>query len=138
MSARDGANPSSDVKAKKKKKKKTSLQSTSSQRSAIITSNPAIIPLCELFAAIDDVFTTEGAFAPQHIHKSLGRAYRAWKECRISLDPDFDPKRYPKRPRRAEAPSTSITGQKTTFVTSRKNSESKEKPRPRKGAKSAS
>ena len=88
-----------------------------------MATQPAMIALCELFAAIDDVFTTEGAFSPEHIHKSLGRAYRAWKDCRAVLDPDFDPKRYPKRPRPAKERPTSTLGQKTTFVTSRKKSE---------------
>lgn len=58
-----------------------------------------MIPLLELFAAVDDVFTEADAFQPEHIRQSLGRIHRQWKVTRAALDPDFDPEDYPKRPR---------------------------------------
>lgn len=58
-----------------------------------------MIPLLELFAAVDDVFTEADAFQSEHIHQSLGRIHRQWKETRAALDPDFDPENYPKRQR---------------------------------------
>lgn len=60
---------------------------------------PVALPLLELFSTVDDVFTTEGAFDQQNIHKSLGRIYREWKDCRSALDPKFNPDDYPKKPR---------------------------------------
>lgn len=60
---------------------------------------PALVPLCEMFAVVDDVFTEEGAFQQEHIRKSLGRIHRQWKRTRSALDPDFNPESYPKRPR---------------------------------------
>lgn len=58
-----------------------------------------MVPLLELFAACDDVFTEADAFDQEHIRQSLGRVHRQWKQTRAALDPEFDPKDYPKRPR---------------------------------------
>jgi hypothetical protein len=58
-----------------------------------------MIPLLELFAICDDVFTEADAFDKEYVYKSLGRIHRQWKETRAALDPDFDPESYPKRPR---------------------------------------
>lgn len=66
----------------------------------VLEANPTLIPLLEMFSACDDVFTTEDAFSNDHIKKSLGRIYRQWKKTRAELDPSFDPKNYPKKPRR--------------------------------------
>lgn len=52
------------------------------------------IPLLELFATSDDVFSEPDAFAPKQIHHSLGRLYRSWLDTREALDPDFDRERY--------------------------------------------
>lgn len=97
------------------------------RRAAILAANPAMLPLLELFSVCDDVFTTEGAFEPAHINKSLGRCYRAWKDCRGDLDPEFDPKRYPKKQRPAKDRASSTTGRRMTFVTSPKRSGKSEK-----------
>lgn len=63
-------------------------------RTVLEAIEPALIPLTELFADVDEVFAEDGAFAPENIHKSLGRIYRAWLRSRTALDPDFDPERY--------------------------------------------
>jgi hypothetical protein len=55
---------------------------------------PVMSPLLELFAAVDDVMTEHDAFAPEAIHKSLGRIYRSWLDTREALDPEFDRDRY--------------------------------------------
>lgn len=55
---------------------------------------PELRNLCEFFSIIDEVFAEQGAFDDQNIHKSLGRCYRAWLDCRESLDPDFNRNRY--------------------------------------------
>lgn len=52
------------------------------------------IPLLELFATSDDVFSEPDAFAPKQIHHSLGRLYRSWLDTREALDPEFDRERY--------------------------------------------
>lgn len=71
-----------------------------SDEKAIAQENEINIALYELLAVCDDVFTTEGAFESEYIQKSLGRCYRQWKDTRSALDPEFDPKRYPKKQRR--------------------------------------
>ena len=52
--------------------------------------------LRDLFATVDMVFDTEGAFDDRYIKISLGRCYRQWKKTRAILDPTFNPKDYPK------------------------------------------
>lgn len=74
-----------------------------SDEQAIASEVTTDIALLELFSVLNDVFTTEGAFEPEYIHKSLGRCYRQWKDTRSALDPEFDPKRYPKKQRRRSA-----------------------------------
>ena len=74
------------------------------QAMRVIQANPVMLPLLDLFAVVDDVLTIEDAFSQEHIKKSLGRIHREWKKCRGSIDPEFDPKRYPKRPRQKKQP----------------------------------
>lgn len=52
--------------------------------------------LRDLFATVDMVFETQGAFDDRFIKISLGRVYRQWKKTRGALDPTFDPKNYPR------------------------------------------
>lgn len=52
------------------------------------------IPLLELFAMADDVFTEANAFDPTKIHHSLGRLYRQWLDTREHLDPEFNRDQY--------------------------------------------
>lgn len=89
-----------------------------SDEQAIAQENETNLALYELLSVCDDVFTTEGAFEAEHINKSLGRCYRAWKKCRGELDPSFDPKRYPKKQRPAKERQTSTSGRKVIFATS--------------------
>lgn len=97
---------------KKRKKSKVGRKATKPSakklaRSAIYEHAPATVALAEMFAVCDDVFTEEDAFSREHIQKSLGRLHRQWKITRGQLDPDFNPKRYPKRPRKASSTSSS-------------------------------
>jgi hypothetical protein len=95
---------------KKSKAEKKRYKKARERALLVLEANPTMIPLLEMFAACDDVFTTEDSFAPEHIHKSLGRIYRQWKKTRAELDPDFNPASYPKKPRnireKAEKQST--------------------------------
>lgn len=63
---------------------------------------PVLIPLLELFAVADEVFADEGAFAPEHLYKSLGRIYREWLDCREALDPDFNRAAYRNRMKKSQ------------------------------------
>src|ERR1700738_697062 len=45
--------------------------------------------LLEHFFAADDVFTETDAFEPNKLRMSYGRLYRAWKQARLMMDPDF-------------------------------------------------
>lgn len=81
------------------KGKKSSVQKQAEINRAMKRVEPIVVPLTELFAVVDDVFTEEGAFTQEHIKKSLGRIHREWKKTRAALDPEFDPKDYEKRPR---------------------------------------
>jgi hypothetical protein len=102
-----------------------------------------MLPLLDLFATADDVFTEDGAFREEHIKKSLGRIYRAWKRCRVSLDPEFDPASYERKPRSGISvpPATDSkkrsSGQKLTSDKNRKKKGSPEKRSPKASAKSA-
>lgn len=106
-----------------------------------------MIPLLELFAAVDDVFTEADAFQSDHIHQSLGRIHRQWKETRTALDPDFDPENYPKRPRlrkrgvvrKGLALEALTSSMATTSISekSRKKSGSKEKRSASRSARTA-
>ena len=58
---------------------------------ALISASAALL---EVFAAVDDVFGEDDAFAPGRIHNGLGRIYRAWKSARSQIDSDFDPHRW--------------------------------------------
>lgn len=51
-------------------------------------------PLLELFAALDDVFSENGALLKPRSHKTAWQCYRAWKHARTHLDPDFDSNRW--------------------------------------------
>lgn len=99
---------------------------------------PVLVPLCELFADVDEVFADEGAFDANHVYKSLGRIYRSWLNTREALDPDFDRERYrnrmKKRPVRtglsvppATASRKRSTDQQRISGKSRKKSEKQEK-----------
>lgn len=70
---------------------------------------PALIPMCELFASVDDVFTEPEAFSKENIHKSLGRCYRAWLKARTDLDPEFDPERYRQKIKKRKAVRTGLS-----------------------------
>ena len=74
-----------------------------------------MMPLLELFAVTDDVFTEVDAFSAEKRQASLGRIYRQWKRTRKSLDPDFDPKMY-RRPRPAQEEQTSSSDQSLIFA----------------------
>ena len=124
---------------KKRKKGKAGRKTTKPsakklRRSAIYEHAPATVALAELFAVCDDVFTEEDAFSNEHIKKSLGRIHREWKKTRGKLDPDFDPKRYPKRPRRATEQPISSMGLK---LTSGSNPKTRKKPGKQSRKKSA-
>lgn len=84
----------------KKSKQEKRYREARERALLVLEANPTLIPLLELFATVDDVFTTEDAFSQEHIKKSLGRIYREWKKTRAKLDPNFDPKNYPKKPRK--------------------------------------
>lgn len=103
----------------KQKKLARRERKAAKRRAAILAANPAMIPLLELFSVVDDVFSTEGAFEPGNINKSLGRCYRQWKDTRAALDPEFDPKRYPKKQRPARK-SEPLPAKKIQFVSTRK------------------
>lgn len=117
--------------SKKGKKQKSSVKKQAEINRAMKQVEPIVIPLCEAFAVMDDVFTEEGAFSNEHIKKSLGRLHRAWKKTREALDPEFDPNDYERRPRKAganpESPlatgsQPSSTARKPTSERSRKQS----------------
>lgn len=91
-----------------KKRKATKPSVKKLRRSRIYEAAPATVALAELFAVVDDVMTEEDAFSAQHIKKSMGRINRQWKLTRAQLDPDFDPKRYPKRPRKRKKPKGTV------------------------------
>lgn len=57
----------------------------------------AVVPLLELFAMVDDVFTEDDALDPSKRQMSLGRIYEQWKRTRAALDPGWD---HDARPRR--------------------------------------
>ncbi len=78
---------------KKRKKKKVDTVSPKTLK-AYKQVRPVMVPLLELFAAVDDVMDEPDAFAPESIHKSLGRIYRQWMDTREALDPKFDRARY--------------------------------------------
>jgi hypothetical protein len=46
-----------------------------------------LIALLEAFSVLDDVFTEDDAFSKARV--GMGRLYRAWKEARKVLDPEF-------------------------------------------------
>lgn len=84
---------------------------------------PVLVPLCELFSEVDEVFADEGAFDPAHIHKSLGRIYRSWLNTREALDPDFDRERYRNRMKKRPV-RTGLSVQPSTGSTTRRTAKS--------------
>jgi hypothetical protein len=48
-----------------------------------------LICLLEHFFAADDVFTETDAFDQNKLRMSYGRLYRAWKQTRLLIDPEF-------------------------------------------------
>jgi hypothetical protein len=83
------------------------------QRRALKDTQDFWQPLLELFCVADDVFTEEQALNKEYAYQTVGRLYRQWKVTRLSLDPDFDPKDYEKRPRGS---SPSVIGRPTFFT----------------------
>lgn len=128
---------------KDNRQKKTALQRQIETDKALRLVQPVVVPLCDLFATCDSVFTEEGAFSDEHIKKSLGRIFRTWKETRAALDPEFNPSDYERRPRRAgqNPQSPLVTGsQKPSMVqrrTSEKNPKQSEKSERRTASRSA-
>lgn len=51
----------------------------------------AVQPLLELFATVDAVFMEDDALSPEKRQMGLGRIYEAWKQCRATLDPEYNP-----------------------------------------------
>ena len=47
------------------------------------------LPLLEMFADLDSVFTEDDALSADKRQVSLGRCYRAWKSARKQLDPEY-------------------------------------------------
>lgn len=78
--------------AKKRNKKVKKAQKSNPRKEPDLEA--VWIALLECFAAVDDVLTEHDAFAPETIHKSLGRIYRQWLDSREALDPDFDRQKY--------------------------------------------
>lgn len=70
-----------------------------------------MIPLLELFAAVDDVMDEHDAFSSGNIHKSLGRIYRSWLDTREALDPDFDREMYRHEMKAKKSPPRTPLGQ---------------------------
>jgi len=52
-----------------------------------------MMPFIELAAVVDDVFTEDDALSPEKRQTGMGRMYRAWKQWRTEVDPDFNPQR---------------------------------------------
>lgn len=76
------------------KRKITDMVPDKGTRKAYVRLAPVVVPLLEMFSVVDDVFDEADAFAPEKIHKSLGRIYRQWMDTREALDPGFDRERY--------------------------------------------
>ena len=114
---------------------------------ALQTCAHLFVPLWEMFAEEDAVFTTEGAFDHEHIRKSLGRLHRQWKRTRAALDPEFDPANYERRPRlvvkhlssrhASDSTQSSSTGRTPTSGRSRRTTERSERMKPERSAKDA-
>lgn len=79
--------------AKKRSGGKLRKKRSTIQRDPYRTEHVAM-PFLELFADTNDVFEEHDAFAPDKIHKSLGRLYRSWLNAREALDPNFDRQKY--------------------------------------------
>lgn len=57
----------------------------------------AVVPLLEMFAMCDDVFTEDDALSPEKRQISLGRLYEQWKRTRTALDPEFESTQRPRK-----------------------------------------
>lgn len=55
-----------------------------------VTLARATMPLLEMFACVDDVFSEDDALSPDKRQMSLGRIYRTWKSVRTQLDPTYN------------------------------------------------
>jgi hypothetical protein len=53
-----------------------------------------MLPLLDLFATVDTIFSEDDAFDDENLRMGYGRIYRSWKRARQGLDPDFDPKKH--------------------------------------------
>lgn len=74
--------------------KKSKTRKLAKANKALRKVEPVMLPLLDLFSVVDDVMDEPNAFAPETIHKSLGRIYRVWLDTREALDPDFDRAKY--------------------------------------------
>ena len=57
--------------------------------------------LLELFSTLDDTFTEDDALSPEKRQMTVGRVYRAWKDARLAMDPEFDSRLFREQRRRA-------------------------------------
>lgn len=103
-------------------------------REAFKQAEHVLMPLLDLFAAVDDIFTEPDAFSPEKQRMALGRTYRQWKKTRAALDPTFDAKQY-SRPRPAPEERTSSSDPNLIFA-KRKNAKP-EKTNAKRSAKAA-
>lgn len=94
----------------KKRKKAKSSPTPEHRVDALIA---ATTPLLELFAVADDVFSEDGAMAPENRQKGMGRIYRAWVKARSDIDPDFSAEREGKRQKSEKAQRAGKTEPKT-------------------------